>query len=218
MQSSVLDTNHHYCHEFEGIHNFRDIGRVVNHFLELRPYQGRIPTLKEGFLFRSGRLDQATLSDLRRLASKSNDSDIGFGLKTVVDLRTKSEHIQAEKKREKLNKRENRTSRVDAEEEAVLLADGEEMPWETIRIQFISRRYEMQLLKELGFFRAVLFLLLMLFQFRMKAIRLVGSYVLSSKGMVGLNLDMLEFCQEEILQVTSLPCTRICVLDFIPGS
>ncbi|KAF9263385.1 hypothetical protein L218DRAFT_999706 [Marasmius fiardii PR-910] len=194
------DSDPSYHHEFDGIHNFRDVGRVINQFIDLNGRQERIPKLKEGYLFRSGRLDEATPSDLQRLVAGPQDSDRYFGVRTVIDLRTKSEHIQAEKKRKKLDGREISSSTLMTS----LLADEEATPWETIHVHFIGRRYELQLLKELGFLRAVLFLLLILFQFRMEAIRLVGSYVLSPKGMIGLNLDMLEFCQDEILQTLTI--------------
>ncbi|KAL0578285.1 hypothetical protein V5O48_003696 [Marasmius crinis-equi] len=190
MTSNFADRNYH--HAFEQIHNFRDAGRTINDFLQSHTTTTPQPKLKEGLLFRSGRLDEATTSDLERLGDE-------YGVKTVIDLRTKSEHIQAKKKKERLERKPQRG------EEMPLLREETrgEVPWKTVQVNFIGRKYELQMLKELGFFRGIIFLFLMLFQFRMTAIRMVGRHVLSTKGILGLNLDLLKFCQKEILEANS---------------
>ncbi len=50
--------------------------------------------MKEGLLFRSARLDDATAADRRRLQDE-------YHIRTVIDLRTKTEHINAAKKHER---------------------------------------------------------------------------------------------------------------------
>ncbi len=50
--------------------------------------------VKEGLLFRSARPDDASLDDRRRLKEE-------FGIRSVMDLRTKTEHINAAKKRQR---------------------------------------------------------------------------------------------------------------------
>ncbi|XDG02051.1 hypothetical protein ABKA04_001666 [Annulohypoxylon sp. FPYF3050] len=60
---------------FDNILNFRDVGKTVNDHL------GR-KLVREGVLYRSARPDDASLEDRKRLRDE-------FGIKTVVDLRTK---------------------------------------------------------------------------------------------------------------------------------
>ncbi|KAK7024385.1 hypothetical protein VNI00_016326 [Paramarasmius palmivorus] len=138
---------------FESIHNFRDVAHVVE-------------TLPKGLLYRSGRLDDATPSDIHKLSSE-------YQIKTVIDLRTKSEHI----------KQKQRSDRQRMED----------MSWETVKVHFIGRQYEVQMLKELGLFKAM-----------MAAIRVLGRNVLTPKGMEGLNRDLLTYCRAEILQTLEI--------------
>lgn len=70
---------------FENILNFRDVGATVNTFLKRR-------VVRAGFLFRSARPDDATLNDRKKLKED-------YGIKSVMDLRTKTEHSNAAKKR-----------------------------------------------------------------------------------------------------------------------
>ncbi|KAF7161303.1 hypothetical protein CNMCM6106_008592 [Aspergillus hiratsukae] len=59
---------------FDNIINFRDVGRSINQLMGSR-------VLKEGVLFRSARLDDASERDRRRLAEELHVS-------TVLDLRS----------------------------------------------------------------------------------------------------------------------------------
>lgn len=76
---------------FHTILNFRDVGATVNARL------GR-KVLREGLLFRSARPDEATLLDRDRLRAH-------YGIRTIMDLRSKTEHGQAGDKRAALEKR-----------------------------------------------------------------------------------------------------------------
>ncbi|OQD70065.1 hypothetical protein PENDEC_c027G01538 [Penicillium decumbens] len=70
---------------FDNIINFRDVGRSINHFCGAQ-------ILKEGVLFRSARLDDASERDKRRLAEELH-------ITTVVDLRSQTEHQMGTRKR-----------------------------------------------------------------------------------------------------------------------
>ncbi|GKZ28739.1 hypothetical protein AbraIFM66950_000094 [Aspergillus brasiliensis] len=70
---------------FDNILNFRDVGRTINQLVGKR-------VLKEGILFRSARLDDASERDKRRLVDE-------FHIATVVDLRSSTEHQIATNKR-----------------------------------------------------------------------------------------------------------------------
>ncbi|KAF7320989.1 Tyrosine serine protein [Mycena chlorophos] len=156
---------------FDGIYNFRDVGAAIN---ALR----HAPLLQEKTLYRSGRLDDASIADRARLIDE-------YGLATVVDLRTKSEHIK---------QKQTQRPRLDV--------------WKTVQIYFVSRRFEMYMLGQLAWWQILQFLLFMLFRFRLAAIRILGQNVLGPRGLVGLSKDSLRFCQPEIcaaLDVLVLP-------------
>lgn len=70
---------------FRNVLNFRDVGATINARL------GR-KVLREGLLFRSARPDEATPADRDRLRGH-------YGIRTVVDLRSKTEHLRAAEKR-----------------------------------------------------------------------------------------------------------------------
>lgn len=70
---------------FRNVVNFRDVGATVNAHL------GR-KLLREGLLFRSARPDEAHPADRARLRER-------YGIRTVVDLRSKTEHLRAAEKR-----------------------------------------------------------------------------------------------------------------------
>ncbi|KAJ7193985.1 protein-tyrosine phosphatase-like protein [Mycena haematopus] len=155
---------------FTGIYNFRDVGHVVNIL------SGR-KLVHERFILRSGRLDDATPAD-RELLSE-------YGLRTVVDLRSKSEHIK-------------QTQALAAKNRSHAAANAEKAPWDVIYINFAGRNFEMNMLKQLKWWQMIWFLTLMIFQFRMAAIRILGRNVLGPKGLLGLSKDSLRFCQAEI--------------------
>ncbi|KAJ7182752.1 protein-tyrosine phosphatase-like protein [Mycena crocata] len=158
---------------FIGIYNFRDVGRVVNSL-------GSEPRVREKHLYRSGRLDDATSVDRQKLVSE-------YDLQTVIDLRTKSEHIkQAE------------TWAARNGDRALNLP--EKGPWDTILINFVGRDFELNVLKQLKWWQIIWFFILMAFQFRMAAIRILCRNVLGPKGLLGLSKDSLRFCQVEIRQ------------------
>ncbi|GAW10613.1 tyrosine serine protein [Lentinula edodes] len=114
---------------FIGINNFRDVGRVINactsrHDCVEVCELNKLPRMKEGMLLRSGRLDEATAEDTQLMVDK-------YGLKTVIDLRTKTEHLRS------------RDFEVQCERR-----------WDTVKINFIGRKFELNLLKQLRWWQA----------------------------------------------------------------
>ncbi|KAJ7230443.1 protein-tyrosine phosphatase-like protein [Mycena pura] len=167
---------------FTGIYNFRDVGRVVNSL-------GGSNLVLEKSIYRSGRLDGASPSDRKKLASE-------YGLETVIDLRTKSEHIKQAETYSSNNKNRAATD-VSLRPGSALPDKG---PWDTIYINFVSKKFEMDMLKQLKWWQLIWFLTLMLFRFRITAIHILGRNVLGPKGLPGLCKDTLRFCQAEIRQ------------------
>ena len=72
--------------ELASILNFRDVGRIINQ-------ESGSQSIREGLLYRCAQPDDASHEDRIRLRGV-------YKIKTVIDLRTKTEHIQNEKKRE----------------------------------------------------------------------------------------------------------------------
>lgn len=66
--------------------NFRDVGDSVNQVASPPS-----PQLQKGRLYRSARLDEASAADRNVLTNEA-------GIKTIIDLRSKTEHINAAKK------------------------------------------------------------------------------------------------------------------------
>lgn len=78
---------------FHTILNFRDVGATINARLNNADASASpSPLLKEGVLFRSARPDEATLADRDHLRTY-------YGIRTIMDLRSKTEHAQAAEKR-----------------------------------------------------------------------------------------------------------------------
>ncbi|KAK4193000.1 protein-tyrosine phosphatase-like protein [Podospora australis] len=165
--------------ELEGVLNFRDVGRTINSFLKSK-------VLKEGLLFRSARLDDASLKDRERLKGD-------FAVQTVIDLRSTTEHLNASKKRQS-----------DASIPALLkanpaLAEPPQIPG--VRYQSInltSRRFELFLLFQLSWLNILKFLFLFLTGNRMSALYLLGSLVMKPRGLLRLGLDTLDFSKPQI--------------------
>lgn len=72
---------------WDNILNFRDVGESINQECSSEA----VPRLRVGRLYRSARLDDASTKDKETLVSD-------LGLKTVMDLRSNTEHINAAKK------------------------------------------------------------------------------------------------------------------------
>ncbi|KAJ7654735.1 protein-tyrosine phosphatase-like protein [Mycena rosella] len=167
---------------FTGIYNFRDVGHVVNAL-------GGKRLVREKCFYRSGRLDDASPADNEKLVSE-------YGLQTVIDLRTKSEHIKQAQTHEERKNRYRAAADVHLGTHTVV----DEGPWDTILINFVGRKFEMNVLKQLKWWQIIWFLTLMILQFRMAAIRILGRNVLGPKGLLGLSKDSLRFCQAEICE------------------
>ncbi|RPB15514.1 tyrosine/serine protein phosphatase-like protein [Morchella conica CCBAS932] len=155
---------------FQALHNFRDVGTSINS-------HDRKRIMKSHMLYRSARPDDATAVDRERLMNE-------YGIRTVIDLRTNSEHIKQARQRAT----------------PVVPLEGAR----TVRINFIGRRFEVALLKRLGWWDLVCFLVLFILRFRLTAISLLGRKVLRPRGLPGLCHDSLLHCQSEIRETLTI--------------
>ncbi|KAI1434634.1 tyrosine/serine protein phosphatase [Xylaria sp. CBS 124048] len=167
--------------EFDNILNFRDVGKTVNDYL------GR-KVVREGVLYRSARPDDATKRDRRRLAQE-------LGIRTVLDLRTKTEHLAQAKKRQ-----------ADQKLPALIqsnaaLAHPMHIPGLIYReVQVTGRRLERALLWQLSWWYIIKLIFLYLIGYRIQAIRIMGEQVMQPLGLTGLSLVTLDESGPEIAE------------------
>jgi len=166
---------------FEKLLNFRDVGKTINSLLGQKH-------LKEGKIFRSARLDNATLSDRNKLRDE-------YGIKTILDLRTKTEHINEIKKRE-----------ADLNDPAQVgsnktLSEPLQIPGiDYIDINVNGKGFERSLLWQLSYWNTVKLISLMAFGYRMEAISILGRNVMNPVGLLGLGYLTLETSGPELAQ------------------
>ncbi|RYP52838.1 hypothetical protein DL768_002087 [Monosporascus sp. mg162] len=164
------------AYKFDKILNFRDVGKTVNDFLGYK-------LVKEGVLYRSARPDDASPRDRETLKDE-------LGIKTVMDLRTKTEHLkQAEKRR------------------AAGGADPETSPARRIpgvrysEIKITGRQFERFLLSHLSWLGFCQFIFLYILGYRVQAISVISREVMLPRGLVCLGLDTLDQSGREIAEV-----------------
>ncbi|KAK4453787.1 protein-tyrosine phosphatase-like protein [Podospora aff. communis PSN243] len=164
---------------FDSILNFRDIGKTINGYSGQR-------LVRDGLLFRSARPDEATQRD--RILLKDF-----YGIKTVIDLRTKTEHMNAAKKRQADFQTFGKSNAA--------IAESIQIPGIRYHeIKLTGRRFELFLLSQLSVWNFVKFFVLFILGFRMRAIRILGREVMLPRGLVGLGLDTLDKSGPEIVQ------------------
>ncbi|KAI1312841.1 protein-tyrosine phosphatase-like protein [Xylaria venustula] len=200
--------------QFENILNFRDVGKTINDYLGKR-------VMREGVLYRSARparreerasdeqcADDATPSDRKRLTEE-------LGIKTVMDLRTKTEHLSQAKKRQ-----------ADLKMPALIqsntaLAEPMQIPGLLYReVQVTGRRLERALLRRLSWWSFIKLIFLFIFGFRVQAIRIMGQEVMQPLGLVGLSIVTLDAAGPEIveaLQILSSAQTRTTLVHCTQG-
>ncbi|EMC91500.1 hypothetical protein BAUCODRAFT_39680 [Baudoinia panamericana UAMH 10762] len=173
---------------FDNIINFRDLGAFVSRTT------GR-EILKPGLLFRSARPDAASPSDRHRLISE-------YKIKTVIDLRTETERIEARRKF---------ASRVPSAP-AVTPSDPTsplKIPGITYReIDFNGSAYTNALLEKLTYYQTAQLYALYILGYRKEAISILGSNVLAKRGLIGLAEDSLKHCTAQVLAVFNILCDQ----------
>ncbi|KFX89858.1 hypothetical protein O988_08463 [Pseudogymnoascus sp. VKM F-3808] len=166
-------------YSFDRILNFRDVGKTINQFTGKR-------LVAEGRLFRSARPDDASISDREALQN-------GVGIKTIMDLRTKSEHVKQAKKREGELKVPALLKSNDA------LAQPVQIPGlQYLNININGKGFERTIVWRLSFWNIFKVLILMLFGYRMEAISILGREVMKPRGLIGLGYDTIDYCGVEL--------------------
>ncbi|OXV11292.1 hypothetical protein Egran_00944 [Elaphomyces granulatus] len=169
---------------FDNILNFRDVGRFINSV-----HGSRI--LKEGILFRSARVDDASERDKKRLVDE-------LRVASVIDLRSSMEHVMATQKRRAGLSLEN--------SEAPVLVDADEHLLELpgVRRYLLSlagRALERTLLWRLDWFNMIKVCVLHASGYRTEAIGILGAKVMQPRGLVGLSYDTLDCSVTEMRDI-----------------
>ncbi|KIX00225.1 uncharacterized protein Z518_10364 [Rhinocladiella mackenziei CBS 650.93] len=180
-----VDTKSPDNYNFDNLLNFRDVGAHINSLVEA-------PVLKMGLLFRSARPDEASLADRDQLVNR-------YRIKTIIDLRSRTEHINAAQKRS----------------DAILTAQSAAVPSSndaiTGPVQIPGIRYANVNLNGQGFERHLIWQLkytslaklvfLMALGYRTEGISVLGKELMLPRGLTGLGIDTLDHSGPEIKEV-----------------
>ncbi|KAK0392204.1 hypothetical protein NLU13_1702 [Sarocladium strictum] len=170
--------------QLDGVTNLRDVGKTVNQFL------GR-KVVREGVFFRSARLDNASLQDKIMIRDE-------IGIKTVIDLRTKTELAQQAKRHAKEAAALSLKSRSEIAEPLKI----EGLTYHEIKIT--GGRFERFILTLLPWWSFLKLLFLYLFGYRLAAIKIITQQVMIPRGLLRLGNDTLDRSGPEIREVLEL--------------
>ncbi|SMY25920.1 unnamed protein product [Zymoseptoria tritici ST99CH_1A5] len=181
---------------FSRIANFRDVAIST----------GKTPSqalLKPGFLFRSAAPDDATPSDQRRLTDD-------FHIKTIIDLRTDSEHAALLAKEKKSPSPPADVPDFDIPSDAPSStpspspfgSNGQKIPgMNYVNVNFNGKTYSSAMFSRLSYYHRTKLIALYITGYRPQAISIIGKNVMSQRGLIGLAKDSLAHCRAEIAQV-----------------
>ncbi|KJX93703.1 tyrosine/serine protein phosphatase [Zymoseptoria brevis] len=179
---------------FSRIANFRDVALSTSK----TPSQAR---LKPGLLFRSAAPDDATPSDQRRLTDD-------FHIKTIIDLRTDSEHAALLAKEKKATSPPADVPDFDIPSDgppstpAPSPNAGQKIPSiKYVNVNFNGKTYSSAMFSRLSYYHRTKLIALYITGYRPQAISIIGKNVMSQRGLIGLAKDSLEHCRAEIAQV-----------------
>ena len=150
------------------------------------------PVLRQGQLYRSARPDSASAADRQKL------QDV-YGIKTIIDLRSKTEHIEAAKKH---------TQSVNAAQSAIIpvsnkyIAQSLKVPnTRYAEINLNGKGFERHLVWQLSYRNLALLITYMSLGYRLDGVRIIGKNVLQPRGLIGLGKDTLKHSGPEIKEV-----------------
>ncbi|TKA68117.1 hypothetical protein B0A55_08296 [Friedmanniomyces simplex] len=165
---------------FDKIINFRDVGAYINTTTNQN-------LLKPGLLFRSARPDAATPRDRARLLQD-------YHLRTILDLRTQTEHIEARRKFTDSPPTPSAPAIAPADPKHPLRIPG--IVYQDVDLN--GKPYSTALLKQLSWRQKSKLYSLYLLGYRKEAISVLGENVMAQRGLAGLAEDSLEHCTAEV--------------------
>ncbi|EYE99494.1 putative tyrosine/serine protein phosphatase [Aspergillus ruber CBS 135680] len=203
---------------FDNIINFRDVGKSINGLTGRR-------ILKEGVLFRSARLDDASERDKRRLSNELHIS-------TVIDLRSvyfplsplnqatrtdqenRTEHRMAAQRRREQHPfpqptQEHSASETGPDEQSNLMEDDYThldtlLGINRVLISLTGKAWERSLIWRLDWVNFFKVLGLSASGYRTEAVKIVVQEVMAPRGLIGLGQDTLDYSTSEIREMFDL--------------
>ncbi len=172
-------------YRFDRLHNFRDVGSTINSHT-------KTSLLKDGVLYRSARPDHASGADRQYLTET-------LGIKTIIDLRSKTEHINAAKKDAPSIGQHmiHDAPRSKQHFGSSLHISGVHH----VKINLNGGSFERALLWQLRYISLFHLLWLMARGYREDAISILGREVMLPRGLTGLGIDTLDYSTNEIRDV-----------------
>ncbi|KAF2710304.1 tyrosine/serine phosphatase-like protein [Pleomassaria siparia CBS 279.74] len=166
----------------KSIPNFRDVGAFINHVTGTK-------RLKTGLLYRGARPDEATVLDRDNLVKE-------YGMKSIIDLRTKTEHIEQAQKRDAHIKA---SAAVPQSNEAI--AGPLKIPGiNYYDINFNGSAFSRMLISKLSWIEFFRLIGLMAIGRRLDAIKILAPSM-EAMGLVGLGTNSLDVCTKEVKEV-----------------
>jgi len=177
---------------FSNIINFRDVAISTNTISGSN-------ILKPGLLYRAARPDEASASDRDQLLN-------GYRIKTIIDLRSKTEHINASKKHSD-GAAIAQSAAVPSSNEAIA-APLKISGIKYAEINLNGKGFERALLWKLSWSSMAKLVGLMTMGYRNEGISILGSQVMQPRGLIGLGLDTLQYSGKEIKEVFDVLADR----------
>jgi protein-tyrosine phosphatase len=180
----------HPEHQFDQLLNFRDVGKAINS-------STRTVSLNPHIFYRSARPDKASRAD-RAYLTKT------LGIRTIIDLRSKTEHLNAAKKHASVATQPMYDSGLISESnESVSLAL--QIPGiNYAEINLNGGAFERALLWQLKYSSLARLLWLMACGYREEAISILGREAMLPRGLIGLGIDTVDHSTNEIRNVFNI--------------
>lgn len=170
---------------FDNILNFRDVAVSINR-------EHDKPMLRPGKMFRSARPDSASSFDKTKLTQE-------YGLKTIIDLRSKTEHIEAAKKLAAAPRTPSTTSTKSDNLEAARIPGVH-----YAEVNLNGKGFERHIAWQLSYTNLARLATYMLLGYRLEGISIISKNVLLPRGLLGLGQDTLQHSGPEVKAVIDL--------------
>lgn len=175
---------------FDALLNFRDVATIVN--------KSGMSSLQSGKLYRSARPDATSPSDRGKVTGT-------YGIKTIIDLRSKTEHIEAAQKYSKSAQAAKPGIVPSSNEQVVQPLKLPSVKYAEINLN--GKGFERHLVWQLSYGNLARLIGNMLFGYRLEGISILGKNVLLTRGLVGLAKDTLQHSGPEIKEVFDVLAT-----------
>lgn len=171
--------------QFQNLLNFRDVGAQINATVGAQ-------ILKPALLFRSARPDEATAADRQHLVDRHK-------VRTIIDLRSNTEHINAAKKRAQISLADQSAAIPSS---ANALAKTVQIPGiDYANINLNGKGFERHLIWQLKYTSLAKLVFLMALGYRVQGISVLGKELMLPRGLTGLGIDTLDHSGPEFKEI-----------------